>query len=73
METNKTDLRNLRRALEEARHALVITNGAVATDRPELFNFEEHPSAHWIIDNSDAIAIIDRALADQSDPRHGGA
>ena len=52
----------LRKALEQARHALVMNNGAVATDKPELFNFKEHPMAHWVIDNSDALTAIDRAL-----------
>jgi len=49
-------------ALEETRHALVTISGAVATDRPDLLNFEAHPGCYWTIDNRDVIAAIDRAL-----------
>jgi hypothetical protein len=50
--------RELRKALEEARHELVILGGLYATDRPELFKFEEHPSANFRIDTTAAIAKI---------------
>jgi hypothetical protein len=56
---NETELR---KALEEALHALVTVDGAVATDRPDLFNFEAHPGLRWTIDNKAAIRAIDRAL-----------
>ena len=59
---SQSEIEKLRQALEEARQALVILNGAEATDRSELFNFSEHSDSHWKIDNDAAIAAIDRAL-----------
>jgi hypothetical protein len=55
---NETELR---RAIEEALHALVSVGGEVATDRPDLFNFDEHPNA-LPIDNKAAMRMIERAI-----------
>jgi hypothetical protein len=52
----------LRKALEEARHELVTLGGLYATDRPELFEFDDHPKANFRIDTTAAIAKIDLAL-----------
>jgi len=62
-EVSQTEIQKLRQALEKARHTLVRINRAVATEHPELFDFEAHPNCYWKIDNGDAIATIDRALA----------
>jgi hypothetical protein len=42
---NETELR---KALEEALHALVTVDGAVATDGPDLFNFEAQRNAYRV-------------------------
>jgi hypothetical protein len=56
----------LKKALEEARHELVTLGGMYATDRPELFKFEEHPNANFRIDTTAAITKIDSALTEAS-------
>lgn len=57
----ETEIQKLHQALEAARYELVTLGGAVATDRPELFNFTAHPECYWKIDTRDAIAAIPAA------------
>jgi hypothetical protein len=59
---NSIEFQKLRAALEQARHELVTIQGATATDRPDLFNFDVLPNAHWVIDNRQVLAAIDQAL-----------
>jgi hypothetical protein len=58
--------KELRKALEEARHELVTVSGLYATDCPDLFKFEEHPTTHFKIDTTAAIAEIDADLGAKS-------
>jgi hypothetical protein len=59
----------LRKALEEARHALVTIDGDRGYIPPQPVQLRCAPGACWKIDNKAAIEAIDRALRSG----HGGS
>ena len=57
-----TNIEKCIKVLEDCRHAFVLLNGYVATDRPDLFDTDAHKNVCIAVDNANEIAEIDSLL-----------